>query len=549
MRRKSQKTNTRSKMFKMPSKIMTVGALMSATANVVMVPGFSHAQTTGTAQAGVFESGGKVQLDVETMNTENPAFTAANPGIGSGSGSGSGSNAGIAADDRIVLPKGTKLTTLVKNDCLQAAREHEDRGGVKGEPLSGLAVQAYSSVTDREMTVDELKTEAEKDECVIGISNESTVTLDPIERDSHEEGGNASESADKSTESQAMSGETNKNKETEADATRTGAKANGDAGTLIAPNDPMFGEEKQLTAIQAPSAYDIFFEPVTGVRAPVVVAVIDTGVDYTHPDLAANMWTNAEGHHGYDFASQDNEPMDVGGHGTHVAGLLAAVRDNGIGVSGVMGSDAKIMSVRVIGGGGGTTTAIVNGIMYAVQNGANVISMSFGSTGKNSAYQYAIDKAVAAGVTVVASAGNSGDELTDSQWHSPSSYARDITGFMSVGAFDSESFTKPNFSNYSVSGYVDIGSPGSNGIFSTLKGGGYGKKAGTSMATPIVSGAAALTISFLRSRGYDAPPALVEDLIHESASVQPALQPFFTEGRALNLQQLAQLLNTRFPVK
>lgn len=472
--------------------------------------GTKPAANASSQPSSPFESG-KVQLDMESMAKDHPELAGSNPGIGVAS---------VESRAMAALPKGSRLTMLLKNDCVrsQAGGTLSKQAAKSDSPNPSLKVQAYSTVTAQDMTKEQLSKLADSDKCIVGISNESNVSLDP-----HEE--------DEPGQIPPAPGEPV-------------------AGTMTAPNDPLFGTEKYMAAIKAPEAYDTFYDPAKGVRAPVVVAVIDTGVNYNHPDLAGNMWTNAQGYHGYDFGSRDNYPMDAAGHGTHVAGLVAGIRDNGIGVSGVMGSGAKVMSVKVLGGPyGGTSTTIANGIMYAVQNGANVISMSFGGMGKSATYQYAIDQAIKAGVTVVASAGNSGDSLTDNTWHSPSSYARDMSGFISVGAFDSVSFTKPWFSNFSTQGYVEIGSPGANGIISTLINGGYGPKMGTSMAAPIVSGAAALTIGLLKSRGYDAPPALVEQLIRESADSQPALMSYFTDGKTLDLKNLAQIINDRYPAK
>lgn len=155
----------------------------------------------------------------------------------------------------------------------------------------------------------------------------------------------------------------------------------------------------------------------------VVVAVIDTGVDYAHPDIAANIWTNAgeiadndidDDHNGYvddvrgwDFmGSGDNDPMDDSGHGTHVAGIIGAVGNNALGIVGVAPS-ARIMALKALGRrGAGTTDGLVAAIYYAVRNGAHIINASWGTHGQSEALRSAIAYAHAQGVTVVASAGN-----------------------------------------------------------------------------------------------------------------------------------------------
>lgn len=462
----------------------------------------------------------KVQLDYESMMSEDPAFAQANPQLASGDNPSDPS--------RVVLPTGTHLTTLVKNGCLSQEQAQSDDSEIStplseqaaaGEtPNEDLDVQAYATVTDHEMTLADLSEQANRDACVVGVANDATVDLDP--------------------------------KDMEETPAYDGSDEGEDEGTLASSNDPYLSSQKFMTAINASAAYDTFYNPSTGIKTPVVIAIVDTGIYYTHSDLKANMWSNSKGYHGYDFVNGDNSPLDDAGHGTHCAGLAGAVRNNGIGVSGVMGTDARLMAVKVLSSSGsGTTTRIVNGINYAVKNGANVISMSFGGMGKNSAYLSAITNAINSGVTVVAAAGNSGYKLTSTTWHSPSSYARDLSGFISVGSVDSVTLNRSSFSNYSAAGYVEIGSPGSNGILSTLKGGGYGYKSGTSMATPITAGAAALTIGLLKSRGYATPPALIEQLVRDGGTARSSQTSYFTGGKVLNLDGLARTINVRYPAK
>lgn len=210
----------------------------------------------------------------------------------------------------------------------------------------------------------------------------------------------------------------------------------------------------------------------------VVVAVLDSGINYDHEDLSANMWDGSGGcvddsnatipggcpKHGYDFADDDDDPMDLNGHGTHVAGTIGARGDNGLGVAGVCWQ-ANIMAVRVLGAdGGGTTTDIVDGLEFAYNNGAKVVNMSLGSPNYSSLLNSAIAQAAARDVLIVAAAGNSGADLGSNNSY-PCEYNQ--PNILCVGALD-QNFNLASFSNYgSVS--VDVAAPGTN-ILSTMAG-------------------------------------------------------------------------------
>jgi subtilisin family serine protease len=191
----------------------------------------------------------------------------------------------------------------------------------------------------------------------------------------------------------------------------------------------------------------------------VVVAVIDSGVNYTHVDLAANMWTG-NALHGQNFSDDvaSTDPMDLNGHGTHVAGTIGAVGNNGIGVTGVCWK-AKIMAVRVLGAdGSGSTTGIIQGIDFAVSNSAKVLNMSLGGGGTpDPAYQAAIARAQAADVVVVVAAGNDGKDN-----EATAVYPCNFTSpnLICVAALD-QAFGLASFSNWGATS-VDIGAPGTN---------------------------------------------------------------------------------------
>ena len=212
--------------------------------------------------------------------------------------------------------------------------------------------------------------------------------------------------------------------------------------------------------------------------AGVTVAVVDTGIDLTHPDLAANI---AGGYNAIDPAKSAN---DDNGHGSHVAGTIAGV-DNTVGVLGVA-PRASLLAVKVLDRrGSGYYSDIIEGIQWSVNNGAQVINMSLGGTYDSSALHSAVTAAVNAGVVVVAAAGNSGPG--DNTVNYPAKYAEVIA----VSATTSSN-TLASFSSRGTE--VELAAPGSS-IYSTYKGGGYQTLSGTSMASPHVAGAAALVIA------------------------------------------------------
>ncbi len=270
------------------------------------------------------------------------------------------------------------------------------------------------------------------------------------------------------------------------------------------PNDPSYGtlwglsnngvQGGLLSAdIDADKAWDY------GTSTSVIIAVIDTGVDYRHQDLAANTWSNTDeisgngidddrnGYvddtRGWDFANNDNDPMDDNGHGTHVSGTIGAVGNNGIGVTGVAWS-ALIMPLKFLDkSGSGALSDAIEAIHYARVNGAKIINASWGGGGFSAALQSSITQFKNAGGVFVAAAGNeSSDNATTPAY--PANYA----GVISVGA-STRSDALASFSNYGTN--VSIVAPGQS-ILSTLPGNQYGSLSGTSMATPHVAGSIAL---------------------------------------------------------
>ncbi|MGH8001961.1 MAG: S8 family serine peptidase [Brasilonema sp.] len=237
----------------------------------------------------------------------------------------------------------------------------------------------------------------------------------------------------------------------------------------------------------------------------VVVAVLDTGVDYNHEDLKDNIWTNSkeiadngvdddgDGYiddvHGWNFADNNNNTLDNSdsGHGTHVSGTIAGVK-NDIGVTGIA-YDSKIMPVKVMDESGvGSYASIANGIYYAVDHGANVINLSLGGDSSDSTLEKAVEYASTKGVIVVMAAGNDGGF----QPGYPARYA-DKWG-IAVGAVDNNN-NMADFSNKAgISSLTYVTAPGVD-VYSTVQGNKYASYSGTSMATPHVAGVVALMLS------------------------------------------------------
>lgn len=240
----------------------------------------------------------------------------------------------------------------------------------------------------------------------------------------------------------------------------------------------------------------------------VVVAVIDSGVDYTHPDLVRNIWSRPEiikayededlgavdDVHGFNVVDDNDDPMDDNGHGTHCAGIIGAEGGNGIGIAGV-NWNIKIMPLRFMDGdGAGTTKDAIEAINYVIDRrraGVNVriISASWGSNTRSRALEDVIRRAYDEGILFVAAAGNAGSDNEQTP-HYPSSYS--LGNIVSVAATNRND-ELASFSNYGAKS-VQIAAPGEE-ILSTWLEHGFTEKKGTSMATPFVAGVAALILS------------------------------------------------------
>jgi hypothetical protein len=315
------------------------------------------------------------------------------------------------------------------------------------------------------------------------------------------------------------------------------------------PNDPRFGELWGLdTASDADMDVREAWDVTTG-SASVTVAVIDTGVMYTHPDLAGNVWSNsgetaadgldndANDHvddvRGWDFVDDDATPTDPHGHGTHVAGTVGAEGNNGVGVTGV-NWDVGVMPLRAGDADGSfTDETIVDAMSYACTEGADVVNGSFGGYGYSPAIASVISSCP--GTLFVFAAGNGdADQVGDNIDASPPVYpcAFAHANIVCVAA-STEAAGIASFSNYGPVS-VDVAAPGT-GILSTVVTGGYAAYGGTSMASPHVAGVAAL----LLARYPAATPAQVKSSLMGTVDLLPAFAgKIATQGRVNAVEAL-----------
>jgi subtilisin family serine protease len=305
--------------------------------------------------------------------------------------------------------------------------------------------------------------------------------------------------------------------------------------------------------IDLPEAWNIY-KPAYGL----IVGIIDTGIDYNHPDLAPVMWINSvedinkdgrftsadnngkddDGNGfiddvvGWDWVNNDNNPMDDKGHGTHVAGTIAARANNSIGVAGVAGkSNCRVMALKFLdANGSGYTSNAIKALDYAGRKKALITNNSWGGGSYSQSLYNAIYKYRQASGLFVASAGNNGRNA-DSSPSYPAAYNLDnIISVASTTNTDGLS----SFSNYGLKS-VDLGAPGSS-IYSTLPGSRYGYMSGTSMAAPHVSGTAALLWSQIPSVGL----LKIKSVLLGSARKISALNGKTVSGGVVNAQSALQ---------
>ncbi|HYE63473.1 MAG TPA: sensory rhodopsin transducer [Phycisphaerales bacterium] len=353
------------------------------------------------------------------------------------------------------------------------------------------------------------------------------------------------------------------------------------------PNDPQFSQQwwlsntgqniqGQLGTIGADIHAVEAWDTTIGSR-DVIVAVIDTGIDLTHPDLIPNLWTNpgevagngldddgngfVDDVHGFDFGEGDGSPQDIAGHGTAVAGVIGAAGNNNLGVTGV-NWNVSIMGLKVADDNGNLSLdAIVAAHEYAtmmINRGVNIVASNNSYGGYQPAFyaeapdgfaaeRDAIEAFIDTGrATFVASAGNDAFDNDDPDVsHFPSSY--NIPGLLSVAATDNND-TLANFSSFGQQ-TVNLAAPGVN-VFTTAVGGGYQFADGTSFSAPAVAGAVALMQAAYRAThgGQNASPVAIREALINGSDLLPSLEGRLQSGGRINVARSMELLNIDGPV-
>ena len=302
-------------------------------------------------------------------------------------------------------------------------------------------------------------------------------------------------------------------------------------------NDPLYAEQWGLVAAKVPQLWAASAKAINYLGRRPVIAILDTGIDINHPDLADNIWTNPDETedgtdtdkngfkddiHGWDFINQTNVIGDYNGHGTHCAGIAAAVGDNGIGIVGV-NPDALIMPVTVMQSNGtGDVATIVKGIDYAAANGADVISMSIGGYAYSIAEEQALSKAYSKAV-LVAAAGNDGIDIEPRFQCGKPFYPAAYTFVIGVQAtfpngwlacFSNTDRLGPIYTSYDEERLYnyEVSAPG-GGILSTYPGGRYKSMNGTSMACPFIAG---VVSRIIQTKDILSKEILFGDMIHST---------------------------------
>ena len=336
-------------------------------------------------------------------------------------------------------------------------------------------------------------------------------------------------------------------------------------------SDPKFTEQKHLAAI---GATEIFLNSLmtynSGQLYKTKVAVIDSGVDVYNPDLIDQMAKDTNGFVlGYNSTGLTADYSDLAYHGTHVTGLIAAGYHNGISGSGVWGRNIEVYPIRAFQfDEAGELTAksadVANAIIWATTRNVELINLSLGSETESLAIKNAISFAISKNVTIVVAAGNDSAELSAAAPQYPAMHSIQFNGLITVGSLDATSNKLSSFSNYSSS-YVDILAPGSNstfGILSTVpvsltaNGSGFASKSesggvtsliqGTSMSTPIVTGALAAVISLAKSRGVKFTNSELETFLTGEGSPKNAgYSTYSFRGNYLNLPTLINYIKTK----
>ena len=377
----------------------------------------------------------------------------------------------------------SKLALVVDPICLD---QSQDPVRVLGQTirvpneLREMQRAAISLVVQGEIDQEQLEDEMEQSPCLIGISEDQLVTLNETK----------SETLTKS-------------------ATLT------NSATL---NDPMVDRQGHLSFTRHIASLGLQNQ----ITAPVIVAVVDSGIRTNHRELRGQLWQNSQGENGRNFIPGQgvNNLEDRIGHGTHVTGIIAAKQNNNHGVAGLNGDFVRIMVIKAFGSNGRSSSRdIYNGIQYAIRNGAHIVNFSASTDTRESGatINQAVTEAVNAGLVVTMAAGNDGSLLTSSSCSYPACIAPDLPGALSVASVDTNTNQISSFSNFSPQ-FVEIAAPGAEnsrvrkGILSTL-GNAFGRKMGSSMAVPVVTAAAAFVIGYLKTHNHPYTPGRVEEFL------------------------------------
>lgn len=332
--------------------------------------------------------------------------------------------------------------------------------------------------------------------------------------------------------------------------------------------DPLVPNQKHITAMGGLNSFSSYFEGGQQFKSNVTIAIIDTGIEMQHPEFEDRLWINeaekngtpgvdddkngyVDDINGYDFVEKTGrtEHKNSNDHGTHVAGLAAATIGNGIGGVGIMGGkNLKLMILNVLGSHWDDVnlTDVEQAIRYAADKGADVINLSVSGVGEYPTLAAAIVYALNKGSVIVVAAGN-GKSNIDQDFQSPVSYAKDYPGMISVAAFDSQGFGLCDFTNVGLKS-VKISAPGcdlsslNSGLFSTTRKGTYGYRKGTSMAAPLVSGTAALILSYMKDHGAKPSPQQLESLLLSLTTEDSRQKSPVFSGRRLDLTGLSKTL-------
>ena len=410
--------------------------------------------------------------------------------------------------NKMVMPLEIKLGLVVDPLCLsQSESPVLVLGQVVEVPaeLSQLNRAAISLTFNKgEIDLDQLTRDMDQSPCLIGISEDQTVTLENVHSSS----------------------------------------------TASGFNDPRVGEQAHLDFVNHSESIDL----QNKITASVVVAVVDSGIDENHPDFEGLLWDDGQGNHGRNFttSSTSNSDLtdlsDANSHGTHVAGLIAAKQNNNTGTVGLNGDFVRIMTAKVFGSDGrASVVTIYNGLRYAIENGADVVNLSLSTEKANTILDQGTMEAVNAGLVVAMAASNDSEEITFSNCPSPACFGRVANGAMTVASVDTSTGNLSVFSNYSLN-FVEIAAPGSEsgrqrGLLSTVAGSSWGRKLGTSMASPVVVAAAAFLIGYLKTKNINYTPASIEAFLKEKGSREnSAIRSSVQGGRVVDFGQISQSL-------